>query len=179
MPIYEFYCPSNNRIYSFYARTMGFADRVPRCPANPKFPMERMLSKFSVTGRAQEKPPLDYRVAGMNDGQMDSMLAAMESEMSGMDTDNPEPKTLAKLMRRVSTLTGERMPGRMEELVRRMEAGEDPEKLDSEYGDELESMAAEGGEWDGALDEIRKRIRPAKSDPTRDPTMYEMRDYLD
>lgn len=159
---------------------MGLADRVPRCPANPEFLLERLLSKFSVTGRAQEKPAPDFRVAGMNDSQVDSMLAAMEGEMRGMDPDNPEPKALAKLMRCVSNLTGERMPGRMEELARRMEAGEDPEKLDAEYGDDLEDMASSGGdEWSGAADQIRKRIRPANLEPARDPTLYEMRDYLD
>ena len=37
MPIYEFYCPDNHRIYSFLARSLALAGRIPRCPENPDY----------------------------------------------------------------------------------------------------------------------------------------------
>ena len=37
------------------------------------------------------------------------------------------------MMRKMSSLTGEKIPETMEEMIRRMEAGEDPEKLEEEY----------------------------------------------
>jgi hypothetical protein len=55
MPIYEFYSPDTNRIYSFFARSLAQGQLTPRCPDNPKARMERMISRFAVTGRAKEK----------------------------------------------------------------------------------------------------------------------------
>ena len=35
MPIYEFYSPDTNRIYSFFARSLAQGRLTPRCPDNP------------------------------------------------------------------------------------------------------------------------------------------------
>src|SRR6187551_2078465 len=131
MPIYEFYCPDNHRIYSFYARSLAYADRTPRCPDNPKLRMERMISNFAITGRAKEKPDLPAG-ADADDPRMEAMMAEMEREFGGMDTENPDPKMLARMMRKMTALSGEKVPGEVDEMIRRMEAGEDPEKLDEE-----------------------------------------------
>ncbi|MDA0813829.1 MAG: hypothetical protein O3C21_15740 [Verrucomicrobia bacterium] len=49
MPIYEFYCPDNNKLYSFFARSLSLKDKIPRCPDNPLFQMEKRVSRFTVT----------------------------------------------------------------------------------------------------------------------------------
>ncbi len=41
MPIYEYYCPDNNRIYQFFAKTLAQGQTTPKCPDNPAFRMER------------------------------------------------------------------------------------------------------------------------------------------
>src|SRR5687767_6438860 len=153
MPIYEFFCPQLNKIYSFYARSLALAGKTPRCPDNPKYRMERMVSSFSFTGRKQE----EKKVAageGPDDPRMERMMAEMERDFGGMDEENPDPKQLARMMRKMSGLTGEKMPETMDEMIRRMEAGEDPEKLEAEYGDALEDFdpgagAGEPGEEAG------------------------------
>ncbi len=179
MPIYEFYCPSNNRIYSFYARTMALAGKVPRCPDNARYRMERLVSGFSVTGRATERAAGGGGESDVNDGQMEAALAGMEREMGGMDLDNPDPRALAKMMRKMSSLTGERLPGQMDEMIRRMEAGEDPEKLEAEYGDAMEDLeSAAGVEEDTPGKGAKPGGRAGRRKPTRDPVMYEMRDFL-
>jgi hypothetical protein len=109
---------------------------------------------------------------------MEAELAGIEREMGRMDIDHSDPRALAGMMRRISDLTGQPMPGQMDEIVRRMEAGEDPDKLEEEYGDALEGLgsdmdAGEAGMAHGA----KMRARP--SPPTRDPALYEMRDFLD
>jgi hypothetical protein len=53
MPIYEFYSPDTNRIYSFCG-SMAQGRLIPRCPDAPEARMERMISRFAVTGRAKE-----------------------------------------------------------------------------------------------------------------------------
>src|SRR5688572_28335228 len=87
MPIYEFFCPQTNKIYSFYARTLSMAGKTPRCPDNPKFRMERMISSFSFTGRKREEPKGSAAAAGgeTDDPRMEQVMAEMERDFSGMD----------------------------------------------------------------------------------------------
>jgi hypothetical protein len=184
MPIYDFYCPDNNKLYSFYARTLAHANRTPRCPENPAFRMERAISRFAVTGRAKEKPETPGG-GPQDDPRMEAMMAEMEREFSGMDTENPDPRQLARMMRKMSGLTGEKIPGEMEEMIRRMEAGEDPEKLEEEYGDAFGDFDSETGEGGAPAGEesvekagMRERLRALRRRPIRDPVLYEMADYI-
>jgi hypothetical protein len=185
MPIYEFYCPDNNKIYSFYARSLACAGRTPRCPDNPKLRMERMISSFSVTGRAKETPELPGG-PDLDDPRMEAAMAEMEREFGGMDEENPDPRQLARMMRKMSELAGEKIPGEMDEMIRRMEAGEDPEKLEAEYGEALED-AGEGGEPGSAAEaetrerrkRLREQLRKLGKRPVRDPQLYEMSDFLE
>lgn len=177
MPIYEFYCPDNHRIYSFFARSLAYSDRTPRCPENPRFRMERMISKFAITGRAKEKPELP-RGTEADDPRMEAMMAEMEREFGGMDTENPDPKMLARMMRKMTAMGGGDVPGEVDEMIRRMEAGEDPEKLDEEYGSALDGFDPLGGEQGAAGEKIRAHLRAMRRQPQRDPQLYEMADYL-
>lgn len=177
MPIYEFYCPDNNRLYSFYARSLALSAKTPRCPDNPKFRMERAVSSFAVTGRAKEKPDLPPG-GEPGDAQMEAAMAEMEREFGSMDTENPDPRMIARMMRKISGLTGEKVSGEMEEMMRRMEAGEDPEKLEAEYGDVFaEADAADPGAGEGA--EMREQLRRLRKRPVRDRTLYEMSEFVD
>lgn len=167
MPIYEFFCPNNRRIYSFFARSLRMADKVPRCPDNPKWKMEKMLSSFAVTGNAKEPSE-----AG-DDASMDAAMDVMEREFGSIaDTDNPDPKTIARMMRRMGELTGGKMPAQMEEMIARMEKGEDPDKLDEEYGDVMDDFGG-SDEPDGKRGISRRRKI------SRDPGMYEMSEWVD
>ncbi|MCD8483088.1 MAG: cytochrome C [Verrucomicrobia bacterium] len=185
MPIYEFYCPDNHRIYSFYARSSALRDNIPLCPDDPSLSMERRLSSFAVTGKAKEET--DTPAADFDDPRMEAAMAEMEREMAGMDEDNPDPKRLAHMMRKMSALTGEKLPAEMEEMMRRMELGEDPEKLEEEYGDLLgEDEDGRGAMGDDAMaspahDDLKTSARLLRSfnrPPRRDPHLYEMSDYL-
>jgi hypothetical protein len=100
--------------------------------------------------------------------------------MSGMDEANPDPRQLGRMMRRMMSLTGEKMPEAMVEMVARMEKGEDPEKLEAEYGDALGDESSTGDDsmatrpaGKGGLAALRRRLPPR-----RDPTLHEMADYL-
>ena len=175
MPIYEFYCPDNHRIYSFFARSLAYAGKTPRCPDNPKHKMERMISSFSVTGRAKEKP--DAPPGGeFNDARMDAAMAQMEREFSSMDSENPDPRQMAQMMRRMTSLAGEKVPAQMDEMLRRMEAGEDPERLEEEMGDVM------GDDDAGAMPEaeggLKARLRKLRGKPKRDPVLYEMSEFI-
>lgn len=174
MPIYEFICPKNQRIYSFFARSISYADKVPKCPDNPKWKLERLLSNFAVTGRAKE--PSAVPIGDMDDSKMEAAMEAMEREFGGVaESENPDPRALAAMMRRMGELTGEKMPPQMNEVIARLEKGEDPEKLEADYGDVFDAMDSAPDE--SPLGEMKRRLR-RKPRVSRDPTLYEMSDYL-
>jgi hypothetical protein len=178
MPIYEFFCPQNRRIYSFFARSLRYADKLPRCPENPRWKMEKMVSGFAITGRAKEKAVDAGDGEDLDDSRMDAAMEAMEREFGGVaDQDNPDPRALAAMMRRMGELTGQKMPAQMDEVIARLEKGEDPEKLESEYGDVFDALES-GDDADGPLAEAKKKLGRRKR-ITRDPTLYEMADFCD
>lgn len=189
MPIYEFYCPQNHTIYQFYAKTLAQGKLTPKCPANPKWTMTRVVSQFSFTGLAQE-PKADADLpaeGGADDARMEAAMGAMEKEFAAVDEN--DPKAMARMMRRMSELTGEKIDGEMEEVVRKLEEGADPESLEERLGGE----AGEGGEDDpygmgerpggtGGGDakdadkkeaRMRWRIRRATTAPRRDPALHD------
>lgn len=174
MPIYEYYCPDNNRIYSFYAKTLAQGESVPKCPDNPDYRIIRMFSPFSVGG-SRKKPasaePEESGSAGVGDGfddpRMAGAMAEMEREMGRMDPDNPDPRAMAQLMRRMSEMTGEKMDEGMEEMVRKMEEGQDPESLEEEM---QEAFGDIDGDEDGGMGPMGGFGGAA---PMRDPTLYD------
>ncbi len=65
------------------------------------------------------------------------------SELEGMDEN--DPRAMAAAVRRMTEIAGEPVTPAMEEMIRRLEAGEDPEKVEEEMGDALEEEMGEGG----------------------------------
>ncbi len=183
MPIYEYFCPETNRIYSFFARSTQPGDRLPRCPdlSEGEGHMVKLVSAFSVTGRGRKDEGEGIEGSDpLDDPRMEGALAEMEREMAGMDEENPDPRQMGRLMRKMAEISGERLPASMEEMIGRLEAGEDPEKLEDEFGDLLDEEMPEAGEGTGGEGEggsvrrvLRKRVAP-----TRDPELYELQDYL-
>jgi len=176
MPIYEFYSPDTHRIYSFFARSLSHGRKKPRCPDDPKARMERLVSRFAVTGRAKEKTDAPGEMDAP-DPRMERVMAEMEREMSSLSDDNPDPRQVGRLMRKMTEATGQKMPEQMQQMIARLEKGEDPEKLEAEFGDTLENMEgvfAESAEEGGKSGVLRF---PRKA-PRRDPRLHEMSDYL-
>ncbi|HVU24379.1 MAG TPA: FmdB family transcriptional regulator [Opitutus sp.] len=184
MPIYEYYCPDNHTIYQFYAKTLAQGNTVPKCPADPKFRMRKIVSAFAVTGRAKEEKPAAGKAAGdtgdpAEDARMEAAMNAMESEFSSVDEN--DPRAMARMMRRMSELTGEKIDGEMEEVVRKLEEGADPDSLEDQlggggegegdpYGDEM-GMGGEGAPPPDPK-EPRHRFR-VRRPPARDPKLYD------
>lgn len=174
MPIYEFYSPETNKIYSFLARSLSQGRNIPRCPDREKASMERLVSRFAVTGRAREKTDAPSGGEG-NEAQLGQALAAMEQEMSSMSEDTVDPRQLGNLMRKMTEASGKKMPAEMAEMIRRLEKGESPERLEEEYGETFENFSEEDFAPHVGREKKRQARRPA---PTRDPNLYEMGDYL-
>jgi len=184
MPIYEYYCPQNHTIYQFYAKSLAQGRLVPKCPDNPKFQMRKLVSGFAITGggKASDAGPAAAE-AGTNaaeDPRLDAAMSAMEREFSGVDEN--DPRAMARMMRKMSELTGEKIDGQMEEVVRKLEEGTDPESLEDQMGGDApgegDPMAEEmglggSGEKPGDPQEAKHRFKARRTSPRKDPKLYD------
>jgi hypothetical protein len=171
MPIYEYYCPENNRIYQFYARSLAQGKVVPKCPDNPRYTMRKMLSAFAVTGSGGgEQPGLPAADAAdpANDARMAAAMGQMEREFTSVDEN--DPRAMGRMMRRMADLTGEKIGGEMEEVVRKLEEGADPDSLEEQLGADSPAEAGEGQATDM---EGRRPRRFRGAAPQRDPKLYD------
>jgi hypothetical protein len=184
MPIYEYYCPENHTIYQFYAKTLAQGGRTPKCPDNPKFQMRKIVSGFAITSGAktgEAEPTGASATDAPEDARMDAAMGAMEKEFAGVDEN--DPRAMARMMRKMSELTGEKIDGEMEEIVRKLEEGVDPESLESQlgggdeaggdegYGDEM--GMGPGGEKGADPKEAKHRFKVRRTAPRKDPKLYD------
>ena len=192
MPIYEYYCSDNHTIYQFYAKTLAQGQSTPPCPDNPKFRLKKLVSAFAITSggpKDDSAPPKPDPAAGADpaeDAKMEAAMSAMESEFSSVDEN--DPKAMARMMRRMSDLTGEKIDGEMEEVVRKLEEGTDPEALedqlgggeepggggmDDPYGEGMGGMGPGGAGPAPDPKEPRHRFKVRRPAPRRDPKLYD------
>ncbi|WP_218280829.1 hypothetical protein [Verrucomicrobium spinosum] len=110
----------------------------------------------------------------MDDAKMESFMAEMERDMAGMDESNPDPRQLGHFMRKMTDVMGDKAPPEMREMIRRLEAGEDPEKLEAEFGGP-EGEGADGADF---FTQTVKRLRSGLQAPKRDRKLYDMSDWI-
>lgn len=134
MPIYEFYCSDCHTIFSFFSRSID-TTTCPVCPKCGDRRLTRQVSLFAFTGKAKEKGEMDD--LPIDDAQMAQAMEVLTKEADKIDEN--DPKQAAGLMRKLSGMTGLQLGHGMEEALARMERGEDPEAIESEMGDLLES----------------------------------------
>ncbi len=189
MPIYEYYCPNNHTIYQFYAKTLAQGQTTPKCPDDPSFPMQRVLSSFAIQRRGGKSEAgstgsgeVDTPGGAAEDARMEAAMSAMEQEFS--QADENDPRAMARMMRRMSELTGEKIDGPMEEVVRKLEEGADPDSLEDQFGAEGEGPEAGMndplGEGLSAQEKLaesgpekKHRFRSLRREPRRDPKLYD------
>jgi hypothetical protein len=71
----------------------------------------------------------------------ESRLERMEDPSGWGDVDENDPKSMARMMKKMGTEMGEDLGPEFNEVVDRLEAGEDPESIEG-------SLAPSGGEGD-------------------------------
>ena len=80
-----------------------------------------------------------------------------------------DPRQLARLFRRFGELSGLETGPKMEEMIRQLEAGADPESLDEDFGGE---DGDESGGFEDFFQAKRKLLAARKSRPKVDDTLY-------
>lgn len=170
MPIYEYLCPDCNRIYSFLSQKYN-PDEAPACPKCGGTRLTKAVSRFAFVrsgpsggGGSGEGGDMGEMggmggMGGMGEGGGPDPLddPRVEREMMQLmaqaeNMDENDPRQLGRLMRRMSEISGEPLDGEMEEAVRRLESGEDPERIEDDLGDVLGGEMGMGGGAYGAPD---------------------------
>jgi len=104
-------------------------------------------------------------------------MKEMENAISGMDEENPDPRQMGSLMRKMCEMTGEKMDGVMEEVVRKLEEGANPEELEDSLGSAMEDADGDQDGVESSMDGTFKKDKPSRH-LARDPKLYEFEDYL-
>ncbi len=152
MPIYEFACPKCRVIFNFLSKRIN-PDRTPACPKCGNKKMRKQMSRFAMTKGLKEPAAMtgaDDAEGGppmpdMDDPRIESAMREMERDMASLDENNP--KHMAHMMRKMKDIMPPgSMPKELDIAIKRLEAGEDPEKIEADMGDVLgDLMGGEGG----------------------------------
>ena len=162
MPIYEFYCPQCHMIFNFFSRTIN-TEKIPPCPKCDLSELERQMSSFAVIRGLKEDQ--DDGLPDIDESKLEKAMTALASEAENINED--DPRQAAQLMRKLTDMTGLELGSGMEEALRRMEAGEDPEQIEAEMGDLLEDE-------DPLVFQGQKKTGRRKPPPKKDDTLYDL-----
>jgi putative FmdB family regulatory protein len=160
MPVYEFYCSDCHTIFNFLSRRVN-TEKQPDCPKCGRPGLERQVSQFAVSKGRKEEPV--EGMPDMDEAQMERAMESLAGEMDGMDEN--DPRQMARFMRKFTEATGMNLGSDMEETMRRLEAGEDPEKIEEEMGDLFNEENPFGRE---GVKKLKRRYVP----PSHDDTLY-------
>ena len=133
MPVYEFYCSRCHMVFNFYSASVN-TDKRPLCPKCGQVKLERRMSRFATLKNRGEEG--DMPMPDLDESKMEEAMNLLSREAEQMDEN--DPRQAANLMRKLTDMTGMDLGPGMEEALRRMEAGEDPEQIEQEMGDLLE-----------------------------------------
>jgi len=125
VPIYEYRCADCRRRMSVFFRTFAEAEQgQPTCTHCGSQHLTRLVSRVRVI-RSEES-----RLDDLSD--MDDFP----------DVDENDPRSLGRWMRKMSEETGEDLGPEFDEVVGRLEAGENPEEIEKS----MPELMGEGGE---------------------------------
>jgi putative FmdB family regulatory protein len=125
MPIFEYRCSDCKKKVSVFFRTVSAVDHgQARCPICGGARLTRLVSRV--------------RALRSEESRLDNL--ADDTMMSGLDEN--DPKSMGRWMRKMASESGEEMPPEFDEVVGRLEAGEDPESIEKSMPEMAEGMGA-------------------------------------
>ncbi len=164
MPVYEFYCADCHTIFNFLSRRVNI-DKQPDCPKCRRPGLSRQVSRFAISRGQKEEPAADG-MPDIDEARLEKAMMGLAGEMEGMDEN--DPRQMARFMRRLSDATGMNLGSGFEEAMRRLEAGEDPEKLEEEMGELFSDENMDNLFSREGIKGLKRKYTP----PAHDDTLY-------
>jgi putative FmdB family regulatory protein len=150
MPIYEFACPKCRRIFNFLSKRVN-PDRLPVCPKCGNKRMTKQMSCFAMPRGAKEPSAAgdETPTPDMDESKVMRAMSELERDMDHFDENNP--KHMAQMMRKMKdAMPPGVMPKEIDVAIKRLEAGEDPEKIEADMGDVFGESMGEPASGSGA-----------------------------
>jgi putative FmdB family regulatory protein len=138
MPIYEFACPRCRVIFNFLSKKVN-PSHSPACPKCGSRRMHKQVSRFAhLKGLAEPaaKPADDEPMPDIDERKMERVMSELERDMDHLDENNP--RHMAHVMKKMKdAMPPGLMPKELYTAIKRLERGEDPEKIEEDMGDVL------------------------------------------
>ncbi len=130
MPTYDYRCLDCRKRSAVWQSYADYGRTPVTCPHCGSSNVKRLISRV--------------RVLRSEDSRLDSL-----ADPSGWgDIDENDPRSMARAMRRMGDEMGEDLPQEFDEVVDRMEAGEDPESIEKDLPDLGGDSGDDGGDDD-------------------------------
>lgn len=130
MPNYDYRCLDCRKRVSIYQTYAEYGTVAPVCPNCGGTNLNRLIGRVRVM-RSEES-----RMDALSDpGDWDSV-------------DEEDPRAMARMMRRMGQEMGEDLPPDFDEVVDRMEAGEDPDQIEKDFPDLAAASGGMGEDFD-------------------------------
>jgi len=140
MPIYEFACPQCRVVYNFLSKRIQ-PERSPACPKCGNKKLAKQLSRFAAishSAKSDDEPAVDDSGASeVDDPRVLRAMNELERDMEHLDENNP--RHMAHMIRKMKDLMPPgAVPAELDIAIKRLESGEDPEKIEADMGPLLE-----------------------------------------
>ncbi|HWN94341.1 MAG TPA: zinc ribbon domain-containing protein [Methylomirabilota bacterium] len=148
MPIYEFACPKCRVVFNFLSKRIK-PEGLPKCPKCGNKKMAKQMSRFAMSRGLKEPAATpggegDEPMPDMDDPRVMRAMGELERDMEHLDENNP--KHMAHMMKKMKDIMPPgTVPKELDVAIKRLEAGEDPEKIEADMGDLFGDMMGEGG----------------------------------
>lgn len=117
MPTYDFVCNACAQRFDVFMTFSEYGHKPVNCAHCGSKDVRRRMTKV--------------RIARSDDSRLESMA----NDFPGMEGLEDDPKSLGKVMRKLSSETGERLPPEFNEVVDRLESGQSPQEIESALPD--------------------------------------------
>jgi hypothetical protein len=140
-------------VFSFLSKRLK-PEGLPTCPKCGNKKMVKQMSQFAMT-RGLKEPSAGSTgedaaepMPDMDDPRVMQAMSEIERDMEHLDENNP--RHLAHMMKKMKdVMPPGTMPKEMDVAIKRLEAGEDPEKIEADMGDMFGDLMGEGGPGGG------------------------------
>lgn len=117
MPIYEYRCQDCGKRANIYQTYAEYGEVPVSCPHCSSDQLQRLIGRVRVARSEGER------------------LDTLTDPDRWSDLDQEDPRAIGRMMRQMSREMGEEMPPEFDEVVDRLESGEDPDEIEKSLPD--------------------------------------------